>query len=206
MSESLQGRRFGDLLVVGAVGSGKQIESWLCRCSCSRYVPFSAAELQYAIDCGQCKTPDPRPTAADRRLKPNHPREYRAWLRYRKQGELCEAWAKSFEQFIADVGQVHPNGNASLRRIDPARPFSVLNGAAWLTPGKGQCTQMVAMGGRLVALRALCDQHGINFKWANRQRATRTAISGEGLIRLWKRQLASPKSPRKKRPKRWKPE
>ena len=118
MSDSLQGRRFGDLLVVGAVGSGKTIESWLCRCACSRYVPLSASDLQHSTNCGQCKAPDPRPTAADRRLKPDYPREYRTWLRYRKMGELCEAWAKSFEQFIADARRAPLAGNAH-RSVSP---------------------------------------------------------------------------------------
>lgn len=107
--------------------------------------------------------------------------EYAVWLtmrarcinpnnaNYRNYGgrgiEVCERWAKSYEDFIADMGR-RPSPNHSIERINNNGHYEPLN-CRWATnleqAKNKRRTKLVNFNGKLIAYSELCKKLAINL-------------------------------------------
>lgn len=119
----LTGERFGRLLVLGRVGSQAKSGNalWRCRCDCGRETTSAGTDLRRRTrSCGCLKTHGGHGTptyetwrAMIRRC--TSPRSTQ-WAYYGGRGiTVCAQW-RSFENFLADMGE-RPEGR-TLDRID----------------------------------------------------------------------------------------
>lgn len=111
--------------------SGRRRRKYLCVCKCS--TKFTATQETLVSgrtkSCGCLRDRKLKMFAMRHGLSSVYPREYQSWcaMRHRNKGEICPAWER-FDVFISEMG-VRPEGS-KLRRLDPAKPFS-LNNCRW---------------------------------------------------------------------------
>lgn len=121
----MQGNKFGRWTVVGTVVVKGTNRYWPCRCECGKEVLVGQANLTrgVSLSCG-CLRREMRTTHGK-----NRDRVYCIWQNMKKRcdpscGEpryvsrgitVCERW-RSFENFLADMGEPLPN--QSIDRID----------------------------------------------------------------------------------------
>lgn len=123
--KDITGLEFGRLTALRCVGNGR----WLCRCECGNekliYGGHLRAGMTESCGCG------PQVCRVTHNL--SHSPEYRAWDNARERCRnpnnrkfpiygargisVCERWANSFDNFIADMGR-KPSPSHSLDRID----------------------------------------------------------------------------------------
>lgn len=128
----MAGRKYGRLLCVGLVGPGKHRSfDWKFQCDCGASLIASGNEVRRGgVTC--CRDCSAKSKAA---LKKTHGEsasaEYRTWCAMKSRCEnpnfeayehygargiaVCEQWAKSFDQFLADMGR-RPSKDATIDR------------------------------------------------------------------------------------------
>lgn len=199
IDESLQGRLFGKLRVIGFVSAwGK----WLCRCKCSRYRAISEAELKSGLpessDCGGCLSPKEPICTADKSLGRRFLREYRAWLALRKRGVLCVEWSRSFTQFLEFVGPC-PDG-MRLQRKPGSTPISPRNPPSWGNKRRIHFG-FVLDGNSKILDREFCARHDIEPTflrgWKNRTRKRKPQAAE--VIAAWRAWQERKESQKRKR-------
>ncbi len=133
MKPSLEGLRFGRLLVSHRVGAGKR-HKWVCVCDCggtteATYTHLTSGDTK---SCGCLRKEVTAALGRSRRLPGRKSVEYKAWVaikgrcynsnhqdfpNYGGRGiEVSNAWQKSYEQFHRDMGP-RPRG-MSIDRIN----------------------------------------------------------------------------------------
>lgn len=169
----LTGQRFGMLLVVAEAAKAGKHSKWLCRCDCGRAVEMYGDNLKRRQrGCGCLK------------LKHGHSyigkvsRTYEVWhaikqrchnpssANYKNYGSrgirMCEAWRKSFEQFLADMGEA-PIGQ-SIERVDNNGNYSPDN-CKWATireqANNRRTNRIVTYQGVAYTVSQLADDLGI---------------------------------------------
>jgi hypothetical protein len=131
--ESIIGRRFSRLKVVGYVGKKNKRHRWLCECDCGtkRIVSRLSLVAKSTRSCGCFRFQQIKKSSKTHGLSKTN--EYKIWsgmkarccdirnTAYRTYGargiRVCERWMSSFSDFIKDVGD-RPSKNHSLDRID----------------------------------------------------------------------------------------
>ena len=103
--------------------------------------------------------------------------EYRTWMSiknkcypsknyttsYELRGiKMCDAWKKSFEQFLKDVGE-KPTEKSMLVRIDPTKDYTPEN-CVWSEKCLSRIdNKVVKFKGKYEILRNLCRKYNINY-------------------------------------------
>ena len=77
--------------------------------------------------CPRCAPPQKGRKAKKGSTSATFGREYRIWLRCRKNGNLCKQWRESFDKFFHDLGPKDPDHEVKLCRRDPTRLHSRSN-------------------------------------------------------------------------------
>jgi hypothetical protein len=133
----LTGRRFGRLLVLGALPSTGNGRKWRCQCDCGNETEIRAYRLNkgYVHSCG-CLT---REVTAERNRTHgmSHTPTHRIWCGmntrcynesskdYRHYGgrgiTVCDRWRNSFEAFLSDMGERPPG--MSIERVDNSKGY-----------------------------------------------------------------------------------
>jgi len=136
-------KRFGRLVAISLIGSGKYGLIWRCRCDCGKIKDIIGNRMTVgkvrSCGClateantthGHSKTSIYRAWSAmlDRCYNVNYP----SYHRYGGRGiGVCKRWKKSFENFLADMGE-KPNPHLELDRINNNRGYYKSN-CRWAT-------------------------------------------------------------------------
>ena len=139
------GLRYGRLVGIAYVETGRPHAHWLFRCDCGETTIADGASVRFgktaSCGCLQREVCAARLTRHGHRAARRHDATYRAWQqintwctnpnapRHRDFGARGIAvdpdWARDHERFLADMGP-RPD-NTVLRRIDPSRDFCAAN-------------------------------------------------------------------------------
>lgn len=174
---NLTGMRFGRFTVIREAPKAGTRRAWLCQCECGRLKAIRQEYLRSGTGC-QCE--------CDKQASPRHRiPEYKVWTGIRERclcetnhnwalygGRgiiLCQRWAESFDNFLADVGP-RPTPNHSLDRIDNNGPYSPEN-CRWATH-----KQQMNNTRRCVLLEHLGKTHTIT-EWAAMTGLNRLTLS-----------------------------
>lgn len=142
------GNVFGDWTVLSFFKREKNVNYWLCKCSCgtTKTVNFNSLYKNKSTSCG-CKTIEKRSAKLTKHGMAGTP-TYKSWhaMLQRSQGKgghesyvkrdisVCDDWIK-FENFLRDMGK-RPNGK-TLDRIDNTKGYYKEN-CRWATPSEQQ--------------------------------------------------------------------
>lgn len=181
-SESLIGRTFGRLTVVGAAFKNER-PAWVCNCECGASTVASTGNLNRGTtkSCG-CLNRESVKTA---NLKHGHnglgkrTKEYRAWAHiigrchnpsdkafcnYGQRGiVVCDRWRDSFEAFLADMGNA-PAGT-SIERINNDGPYAPGN-CKWATRSEQSRNTRRTIFVDGMCLKDACAARGISYEAA----------------------------------------
>lgn len=131
--QDLVGRMFGRLTVAAFAGMRGRKATWLCLCSCGGSTVAYACNLtgEKSTSCG-CRTREASSLSRGKHWMRHSP-EYTTWvnMRLRCSGgnrrdwnsyggrgiRVCDRWADSFENFLADMG-LRPSAEHSIDRVD----------------------------------------------------------------------------------------
>jgi hypothetical protein len=173
--------RFGRLLVLRPFERVKGRQHWVCQCDCGNIhtVRGDVLKLGYANSCG-CFRYEAVSTSTSkyRRKLNNKPTpEFKVWQsmknRCRESGgqrgysdrgiKVCDAWAKSFDAFMDDMGP-RPSLAHSIDRIDVNGNYEPGN-CRWAT-GKEQNrnrrnNRLVTHNGKTMCVAAWCEELGL---------------------------------------------
>lgn len=185
--KSLEGQRFGRLVVERWDPSAKRDGAWVCRCDCGGHHVASSNHLisGRVLSCG-CLRPKHGGAGTrayriwqgviNRCTRENH----RNWADYGGRGiTICDRWRGSFPNFLTDMGEPPPG--ATIERIDNDRGYEPGN-CRWATR-KEQArntrrTVDVTYDGRTQSLAAWAEEFGCNY-WRIHTRIVKLGWSAE---------------------------
>ena len=172
------GRRFGRLVVKRRDDSagGRDNKHYVCLCDCGKQVTAAWSNLARGDkkSCGclaaeRVQAHKNNPSVRHHELfqtwrtmiRRCHSPTYAKYPAYGAKGiSVCDAWRKSFQQFLQDVGD-RPSPEYSLDRIDNAGNYEPSN-VRWATSLEQQTNRaqrapyMVTIGGKSKTLYSLC--------------------------------------------------
>ena len=174
--KDLVGSKFGMLTVVGFSGCQGGASMWSCHCDCGADCVKRGGNLLHGgtTSCG-CKRRRKRGGDLYKRERicwygikqrccnPKDP----AYRNYGGRGiEMCEAWQKSFNQFLADMGP-KPSREFSIERIDVNGPYSPDN-CCWMLmefqPANKRNSIRIEFHGKTLTLPQWSKELEINYK------------------------------------------
>ena len=153
-SINIEGKKYGRLKVVAAVGMKNREVLWECLCDCGskKRVPgswlrngsvSSCGCLRRDIAIGKLKKGNKTNTKHGESMRERKTAEYRSWesmkyrceksIYYTERGiKVCKRWMESFHNFLSDVGR-KPTQKHSLDRINNDGNYEPGN-VRWATP------------------------------------------------------------------------
>lgn len=177
----LTGRVFGRLTVIEFSHLAYGQRFWRCQCECGSETVHRTGRLNigHVRSCG-CLGRDNRDACIVKHGK-SKSMEYRTWAAMIARCEnknskcysdyggrgivVCEAWRKSFEAFLADMGP-RPSPKHQIDRIDNNRGYEPRN-CRWTTHTENQRrtrkSMMVNHEGRTQCLSAWVEEFGLNY-------------------------------------------
>jgi len=200
------GDRFGHLTLVSELPRHERMRAWRLRCDCGSVIEclqknFTSGGKKVSCGCMNRKGPPTHgnSTVAEYRawinmksrcLNPNTP----GWDNYGGRGiAVCDRWAASFEDFLADVGR-RPSPKHSLDRWpDPNGDYGPTN-CRWATPTEQmrnlRTNHKVVVGGSEMTLAEAVEQAPVPYNtvlyrlkrgWPIDEAISRTARKGQRL-------------------------
>jgi hypothetical protein len=181
----LTGQQFGNWTAVERGETRSTRIHWVCRCICGATRQVSGAHLVGGRSCGcGCVRPEGAENARfkhgksntvehstwmrmlDRCGNPNNP----GWHNYGGRGiAVCERWAGSFEEFLADVG-TRPSSRHSIDRYPEKDGDYEPSNVRWATPTQQsrnlRKNVMVDLDGEQVTLAEACERSGVKYETA----------------------------------------
>lgn len=179
--KDLTGQIFGHLTVVGIARMGDKGALWLCNCSCGK----TTIQRGSTMKSGAVKGCGCRRKIESGMHKVTHgctkTKEYRIWRgikqrclgkdtnhtkNYRDRGiKMCDRWAHSFENFIADMGRA-PTPKHSIDRRNNDGNYEPSN-CRWATDevqhSNKRTTRMIEINGQSKPLFIWCKELGLNY-------------------------------------------
>lgn len=179
-AEDFAGARFARLVGISVVGKNKHgVRLWSWRCDCGNEITRPSAHIKEGrqVSCGCYKDEQSR-------LRVKHgksgSRTYRAWIEmkarcrgkdepsrtyYVRRGiKVCRQWARSFERFLADMGEC-PDG-MTLERIKNNEGYAPEN-CRWALQSEQlrntRRTVRVVVAERQMCLKDACAAIGANY-------------------------------------------
>ncbi len=174
----IAGKKFGRLTAVAQIANPKgtgALWKFLCECGSEKVIKGQGVRLGLVVSCG-CYNKEIAAKAKTTHGLSSHSLfktwegmvsrcsnpTNKDWLLYGGRGiKVCDAWLKSPDQFIADIG-IRPNG-ATLDRKDNSKDYDPEN-CRWATPleqgGNKRNNKLITHDGRTQHLAAWARELG----------------------------------------------
>jgi hypothetical protein len=185
-ADDLTGQRFGRLVALQRVENKGRVTQWLWRCDCGREAVVAAdkAKSGHTVSCGCAWTEKCRKHGHGHDTNGRQTRTYKAWVNMRSRAQgvtdayernyasrgivVCERWDRSFEAFLADMGECPPG--MTLDRFPNNDGNYEPGNCRWATREQQMAntrrTRRVILDGQPTSLKDACRRVGVLYDTA----------------------------------------